>query len=85
MSDSNLDRTMMFKAVEAERPDIRGVLERVYNALEQKGYNPLDQLVGYLMTGDPAYITSFQDARMLIRKVDRDELLETLLRTYLQK
>lgn len=85
MSDSNLDRTMMFKAVEAERPDIRGVLERVYTALEQKGYNPLDQLVGYLMTGDPAYITSFQDARMLIRKVDRDELLETLLRTYLQK
>lgn len=85
MSDSKLDRTMMFKAVETDRPDVRAVLEQVYQALEEKGYNPLDQLVGYLMTGDPAYITSHREARMLIKQLDRDELLETLLRSFLQK
>lgn len=85
MSDSNLDRTMMFRAVESERPDLKAVLQEVYEALRQKGYNPLDQLVGYLMTGDPAYITSHNNARMLIKRIDRDELLETLLRNYLQK
>lgn len=76
---------MMFKAVETDRPDVRTVLEQVYQALEEKGYNPLDQLVGYLMTGDPAYITSHREARMLIKQLDRDELLETLLRSFLQK
>ncbi|MBO8127118.1 MAG: IreB family regulatory phosphoprotein [Firmicutes bacterium] len=76
---------MMFRAVESERPDLKAVLQEVYEALRQKGYNPLDQLVGYLMTGDPAYITSHNNARMLIKRIDRDELLETLLRNYLQK
>lgn len=78
-----LDRTMLFKATEGEKPDIRQVLEQVHKALEEKGYNPLDQLVGYLMSGDPAYITNHHDARSLIKRVERDELLEALLRNYL--
>ncbi len=85
VSKSNLDHTMMFKALETEQPDVRAILEQVYKALDEKGYNPIDQLVGYLMTGDPAYITSFHDARAQIKKVDRDEVLEALLRNYLQK
>ncbi len=58
------------------------VLREVYSALKDKGYNPISQLVGYLLSGDPAYITSHQGARNLIRRVERDELLEELLRQY---
>lgn len=79
----HLDRTMLFRATEGEKLDIRQVLEKVYQALKEKGYNPVDQLVGYLMSGDPAYITNHQDARSLIKRVERDELLEALLRNYL--
>ncbi|HHW14612.1 MAG TPA: IreB family regulatory phosphoprotein [Firmicutes bacterium] len=79
------DRTMLFRAVEGEKLDIRQVLEQVYQALAEKGYNPLDQLVGYLMSGDPAYITNHRDARSLIKRVERDELLEALLRNYLSR
>lgn len=78
-----LDRTMLFRATEGEKLDIRQVLDKVYQALKEKGYNPVDQLVGYLMSGDPAYITNHQDARSLIKRVERDELLEALLRNYL--
>ncbi|MGE5554269.1 MAG: IreB family regulatory phosphoprotein [Betaproteobacteria bacterium] len=78
-----LDRTVLFRAVEGEKLDLRQVLEQVYKALEEKGYNPIDQLVGYLMSGDPAYITNHRDARSLIRRVERDELLEALLHNYL--
>ncbi len=58
------------------------ILREVYSALKDKGYNPISQLVGYLLSGDPAYITSHQGARNLIRRVERDELLEELLRQY---
>ncbi|MFY9140120.1 MAG: IreB family regulatory phosphoprotein [Thermacetogeniaceae bacterium] len=57
----------------------------VYNALKEKGYNPISQLVGYLLSGDPAYITNHRNARNLIRKYERDELLEELLTSYLEK
>jgi uncharacterized protein (UPF0297 family) len=57
----------------------------VYNALKEKGYNPISQIVGYLLSGDPAYITSFKGARNLIRKIERDELLEELVKSYLEK
>ena len=60
------------------------ILLVVYQALKEKGYNPLNQLAGYLLSGDPAYITSHQNARSLIRQVERDELLEELVRTYLK-
>ena len=58
-------------------------LEKVYNALEAKGYNPVNQMVGYILSGDPTYITSHNDARNLIRKIERDELLEKLVKEYI--
>lgn len=81
--NEQLDRTMLFRAVESEKLDIRQILGQVFQALEEKGYNPIDQLVGYLMSGDPAYITNHRDARSLVKRVERDELLEVLLRNYL--
>lgn len=60
------------------------VLTRVYAALKQKGYNPINQIVGYIMSGDPTYITSYDNARSLIMKVERDELLEELMRYYVE-
>lgn len=61
------------------------ILEQVYQALEEKDYNPVDQLVGYLISGDPSYITSFNNARTLIKGVDRDELIAEMLKSYLGK
>ena len=80
------DKTVMFR-VEAEETEnkARKVLLAVYQALKEKGYNPLNQLVGYLLSGDPAYITNHRNARSLIRQVERDELLEELVGSYLQR
>ncbi len=61
------------------------ILQTVYDALDQKGYNPIDQLVGYILSGDPSYITGHNNARNLIRRVERDDLVEELLRVYLKK
>ncbi len=69
---------------EDEENKAKLILLEVYQALNEKGYNPLNQLVGYLLSGDPAYITSHRNARSLIRQVERDELLEELVRSYLQ-
>ncbi len=78
------DETMMFKfGVEESRAE--KVIKNAYKAMNEKGYNPVHQLVGYLLSGDPAYITSHLDARSKIRKVERDELLEELVRTYLER
>ena len=78
------DETMMFSfGVEENRAE--KVIKIAYQAMTEKGYNPVHQLVGYLLSGDPAYITSHLDARSKIRKVERDELLEELVRTYLEK
>ncbi|NMA92884.1 MAG: IreB family regulatory phosphoprotein [Firmicutes bacterium] len=71
--------------LEDEENQAKKILLAVYQALKEKGYNPLNQLVGYLLSGDPAYITSHQNARALIRQVERDELLEELVRAYLQR
>ncbi|MBM7855024.1 uncharacterized protein (UPF0297 family) [Desulfohalotomaculum tongense] len=76
--------TVMFK-VQAEENQAQDILMTVYAALKEKGYNPINQLVGYLLSGDPAYITSHGNARSLIRRLERDELLEELLRHYLDK
>ncbi len=80
-----MDHTMMFKVKKDDKPDAKEIMEKVYNALKEKGYNPINQLVGYILSGDPAYITSHNDARKLIRKLERDELIEELLRNYLDK
>ena len=64
--------------------DVSDILEQVYEALSEKGYNPVSQIVGYVMSGDPTYITSYKNARSLIMKVERDELVEEVLRAYIK-
>ena len=77
------DETMNFK-VEKDRSDkIQVVLKEVYNALQEKGYNPVNQIVGYILSGDPTYITSYNNARNTIRTVERDELLEVMVKKYI--
>ena len=77
--------TILFEGVKATQLTRREILEQVYNALEERGYNAVDQMVGYLTSGDSSYITSHNGARNLIMKVDRDDLLEEILRAYLGK
>lgn len=84
MTKGNLENTVMFRVSKEEMPQAKEVLLAAYQALEEKGYNPINQLVGYLLSGDPAYITSHNNARNLMRKLERDELLEELLRHYLE-
>lgn len=79
----NFDKTMMYRIQKDEKKSVKEILEEVYNALKEKGYNPINQIVGYLLSGDPAYITSYKNARNLIRKIERDELLEEIIKTYL--
>lgn len=83
MAKGDLENTMMFKVSKDEMSEAKTVLTTVYEALQEKGYNPINQLVGYLLSGDPAYITSHNNARNLIRRMERDELLEELLKEYL--
>ncbi|MCG9969078.1 IreB family regulatory phosphoprotein [Pelotomaculum terephthalicicum JT] len=75
---------MMFKIQGEDYNQARDILLKVYAALVEKGYNPINQLVGYLLSGDPAYITSHGNARSLIRRLERDELLEELVKYYLR-
>ena len=80
----DIDRTLTFSLGDEKEREIRQVMLSVYNALEEKGYNPISQLVGYILSGDPTYITSYNNARSLIRKLERDELIEELLKSYLK-
>ena len=66
------------------RPQVKEILDLVYNAMDEKGYNPVNQIVGYIMSGDPTYITSHKGARSMIMKVERDELVEELLKEYIK-
>ncbi|AOM82504.1 IreB family regulatory phosphoprotein [Salisediminibacterium beveridgei] len=80
------DHTMKFNFNDdSSNDDVKTVLMKVYSALDDKGYHPINQIVGYLLSGDPAYIPRHNDARSLIRKVERDELIEELVRSYLAK
>jgi len=83
MAESS-EHTRMFKVKTDEVFEAKDILTRVYQALKEKGYNPINQIVGYLLSGDPAYITSHNNARSLVRKMERDELLEELVRHYLE-
>ena len=77
------DFTRKFKITMDKDAEIHQILTAVYQALEEKGYNPINQIVGYILSEDPTYITNFNNARTLIRKLDRDELLQELVRYYL--
>ena len=84
MSNYQPDQTLTFPlATDKEKQD-RMILQEVYAALLEKGYNPINQIVGYLLSEDPTYITNYKNARSLIRKIDRDDLLGAMLREYLQ-
>ena len=78
-----IHNTQFFQAVQENKMDVSQVLEQVYVALTEKGYNPVNQIVGYLISGDPTYITSYNGARSLVMKVERDELVEEMLREYI--
>ena len=77
------DRTMTFSIGDQTEQEIRNILTLVYDALKEKGYNPINQIVGYILSEDTTYITTHNNARNLIRKIDRDTLLQSLVRYYL--
>lgn len=78
-----MDYTRKFSIQNDKDPEIKKILSSVYQSLQEKGYNPINQIVGYILSEDPTYITNHMGARTLIRKVDRDELLQILVRRYL--
>lgn len=75
--------TQIFKKVDIEDDGMQATLTEVYNALSEKGYDPINQIVGYILSEDPTYITNYNGARSLIRRIDRDKLLNTLVKNYL--
>ena len=79
----DFDKTMSFEVERAENTRTKEVLKDVYEALTEKGYNPINQIVGYILSGDPTYITSHKDARNKIRTIERDELLEKMVKSYI--
>ena len=80
----NINNTQYFKVEKAPELQVSDVIKIVYEALSEKGYNPVNQIVGYIMSGDPTYITSHNNARSLIMKVERDELVEEILKHYIK-
>ena len=81
---SKMDSTQNFKVLPESENRVGDILNKVYQAMTEKGYNPVNQIVGYIMSGDPTYITSHNNARSLIMKVERDELVEELLKVYIE-
>lgn len=79
----NMDETMNFKVESVKNVKTREILKEVYQALVEKGYNPINQIVGYILSGDPTYITSHNDARSKIRLIDKDELLAKMVKNYI--
>ena len=77
------DKTMRFKVEKEQNNKAQEILKDVYESLVEKGYNPINQIVGYILSGDPTYITSHNDARNKIRQVERDELLEKMVKNYI--
>ena len=76
--------TAIFSIHDEKDDEIRDIVQQVYAALKEKGYNPVNQLVGYLISGDPTYITNYNGARALVRKLERDEILEEVIKSYLE-
>lgn len=79
-----MNNTQYFKFNLDSEIGVKDILDAVYDAMEEKGYNPINQIVGYIMSGDPTYITSYKNARSMIMKVERDELVEELLKEYIK-
>ena len=85
MAENNLGNTQFFNKKPEPELEVKEVIGFVYKAMEEKGYNPVNQIVGYILSEDPTYITNYNNARTLICRIDRDELMQELLRTYLDK
>lgn len=81
---ANISNTQYFKVNTDPEYRVKEILDTVYDAMAEKGYNPVNQIVGYIMSGDPTYITSYKNARGMIMKVERDELVEELLKEYIK-
>ncbi|MEG0806101.1 MAG: IreB family regulatory phosphoprotein [Lachnospiraceae bacterium] len=81
---TNMDNTQYFNVPKDQQLQVKDILHVVYEAMVEKGYNPVNQIVGYIMSGDPTYITSHKNARSLIMKVERDELVEEVLKDYIK-
>ncbi|MBE6654045.1 MAG: IreB family regulatory phosphoprotein [Ruminococcaceae bacterium] len=79
-----MEQTAAFRSEVGSEEELRETIKTVYNALLEKGYNPVNQIVGYILSEDPTYITNYKGARSIMRKIDRDELLSSLLRKYLE-
>ena len=79
----DFDKTMDYRVEKDKNIKAREILKKVYKALQEKGYNPINQIVGYILSGDPTYITSHNDARNLIRQIERDEFLEKMVKNYI--
>ena len=84
MAENSLGNTQYFRTKPDQDLEVKEVLDLVYNAMDEKGYNPVSQVAGYIMSGDPTYITSYKNARSLIMKVERDEIIEVLLEDYIK-
>ena len=82
---NDMDYTRRFSVNFDRSDEIKAILTSVYNSLQEKGYNPINQIVGYILSEDPTYITNHNNARTLIRKLDRDELLQEILKSYLSE
>ncbi|BCU52479.1 uncharacterized protein (UPF0297 family) [Staphylococcus auricularis] len=82
---ANFDKTMKFDYEEVPKDEVKKVLLNVYQTLEERGYNPVNQIVGYLLSGDPAYIPRHNEARNQIRRIDRDDIMEELVSHYLKQ
>ncbi len=83
--NKDCNETMMFQLPKENGIEPKDILFYVFDALKEKGYDPINQIIGYILSGDPTYITSYNNARSMIRKIERDELLEEILRAYLEK
>ena len=83
MPKNDNEKTITFSIRDEQDRELRMILSTVYEALNEKGYNPINQLVGYILSEDPTYITNYKNARSLIRRIDRDELMGALVRNYL--
>ena len=78
----DMDKTSIFKVIDTDVIETKEILQEVYDALEERGYNPTNQLVGYLISGDPGYISSYKDARKRIQTIDRTKIIEVLLENF---
>lgn len=83
MKQNNDYNTVKFEAVNEDKMTVREAINYVYNALDEKGYNPVNQMIGYLLSGDSSYITSYNNARTILKKFERDEILEEVITKYL--